>query len=243
MTSSTVSQTGPTHSLPTQTESATSAIQSLLTELTERSSALVRGCFLFSQAYEFLWQDSRLCFGGGVLEIVRTPHDGFLAANPGWERASIQPHEPATCSTSLDVVADNFVSTGVAGMGGSIEHMLSAIFPENLEVPSTMSSVLGNNPSSMDGDATSEPFDPNLLIAMHKCADWAVELLMEDFFKSYAPQASKGQTTRASHKPIAHGSDNRESKSLGVNGKVKAGLNSRKRKAVGSDGGIDGEES
>ncbi|PCD18695.1 hypothetical protein FGRA07_06448 [Fusarium graminearum] len=81
-----------------------------------------------------------------------------------------------------------------------------------------------STPSSsdtMDSDTTAEPSDPNRLIAM-----------------SCAPQASNRRTTGASKKVSEGASNNPEGQKKGFNGKAR----SRKRKALGGDGESEDED-
>ncbi|CAG1973008.1 unnamed protein product [Fusarium graminearum] len=98
-----------------------------------------------------------------------------------------------------------------------------------------------STPSSsdtMDSDTTAEPSDPNRLIAMYSYADLVVELLIDDLYRSCAPQASNRRTTGASKKVSEGASNNPEGQKKGFNGKAR----SRKRKALGGDGESEDED-
>ncbi|WXC57825.1 hypothetical protein SNK03_003726 [Fusarium graminearum] len=90
----------------------------------------------------------------------------------------------------------------------------------------------------MDSDTTAEPSDPNRLIAMYSYADWVVELLIDDLYRSCAPQASNRRTAEASKKVSEGASNNPEGQKKGFNGKAR----SRKRKALGGDGESEDED-
>ncbi|RGP64837.1 hypothetical protein FLONG3_9415 [Fusarium longipes] len=216
MTLSTISQSGTSLSIPYRTESD----------------------FQSSWSYEFSWQDEGLCFGGEPLNVHRTPDDGLSKVNPGSEPDFTQLNEPATERASLGALPDAVFSMSIAGIGGYIDYLDSRMLPDNFEVASTMSSVPDSTSSSSgttDNDATSEPSDPQLVIAMQECADWAVELLIDDFLRSCAPQASKGRATGASQSIIEHTSDHRTGTSRRLNWKASSKSKSRKRNVVDSD--------
>lgn len=91
---------------------------------------------------------------------------------------------------------------------------------------------------TMDSDTTAEPSDPKRLIAMYSYADWVVELLIDDLYRSCAPQASNRRTTGALKKVSEGASNNPEGQKKGFNGKAR----SRKRKALGGDGESEDED-
>ncbi|KAF5236873.1 hypothetical protein FAUST_6288 [Fusarium austroamericanum] len=98
-----------------------------------------------------------------------------------------------------------------------------------------------STPSSsdtMDSDTTAEPSEPSRLIAMYSYADWVVELLIDDLYRSCAPQASNRRTTGASKKVSEGASNNPEGQKKGFNRKAR----SRKRKALGGDGESEDED-
>ncbi|EYB28849.1 hypothetical protein FG05_10340 [Fusarium graminearum] len=244
MTSSTISQSGA--SLSTPTESSSSAVQSLPVGPTESSVVRDRDFFLFAQPYEFSWQESGLCFGGEPLRVTRTSDDKFSKVDPGSERALSEPHKFATESTIQDVPAAMLISFNMADMGEFMEHSSPTMLIEDLELASTTSSVVisASSPSeTMDSNTTTEPSDPNQVVAMHRYADWIVELLIDDLYRSRGPQASNRRIAGASKKVTEGASNNPEGGKKGFNGKARVESKSQKRKALGGDGESEDEGS
>ncbi|UZP36279.1 hypothetical protein NXS19_004095 [Fusarium pseudograminearum] len=95
---------------------------------------------------------------------------------------------------------------------------------------------------TMGSDAIAEPSDPNRVIAMHSYADWVVELLIDDLYRSCAPQASNRRTTGASNKVTEGASNNGEGEKRGLNKKASE-KKSGKRRALGGDGESEDEGS
>ncbi|KAL6922143.1 hypothetical protein FSST1_006169 [Fusarium sambucinum] len=254
MTSSTTSQSGPSLSVPPESipcsdpsrqafpvtsEAVPDPNQLFPGEVTESSVVRDSDAFSFSQSYEFSWhEDSGLCFGGEPFGVVRTPDDRFSKVDPGSERALSEPHEPAASFMGQGILDGILASLSMDGIGSSIEHLSPMILHGDLELESATSSVLSSTASSsgiIDFDVIAEPSDPKLLIAMHKYAEWAVELLMDDFYRSCASQVSKGRSTRASENVAGSASNDEEGKRKGVNGRSRVELKSGKRKAMGGD--------
>ncbi|CEI67269.1 hypothetical protein FVEN_g5824 [Fusarium venenatum] len=224
---------GP-ESLPSVSQSGTSLSVPL-----EGSVVWGRGVFSFSQSYEFSWQkESGLCFGGEPFGVARTPDDRFSKVDLGSERVLSEPHEPTASLMNQDSRDGLLPSLSIAGIGSSMEDLSPAILHGDLELESTTSSVSSSTASSsgtIDFDAIAEPSDPQLVRAMQSYAEWAVELLMDDFYRSCAPQASKARATRASENVTGSALDNVEGKRRGVNGRSRVEPKSGKRKAVGGD--------
>jgi hypothetical protein len=87
-----------------------------------------------------------------------------------------------------------------------------------------------------------ESFENDPLIVMQKCVVSVIELLVDDFFRSYAPQNSKGRATGTSQKSIQITSDNRTGESSRLTREGKNRPNPRKRKAIGGDEGSEDED-
>ncbi|KAG8677538.1 hypothetical protein FPOAC2_03548 [Fusarium poae] len=206
-----------------------------------------RDACLFSSSYEFSWdQDSGLCFGGEPFGVARTPDDGFSKVDPGSERVFSEPEESITRLIGQDVQDSILASLNMAGIGSSVENRNPTILHGDLELVSTKSSISSSTASSLgttDIDAIAEPSDPKVAIAMHKYAERAVELLMDDFYRSNASQTSKGRPRRALGKVTKSVLDNDEGKRRASNGKSRAEPKSGERKAVGGDEESEDEDS
>ncbi|RFN48272.1 hypothetical protein FIE12Z_7439 [Fusarium flagelliforme] len=223
----TASQSGPSFS--TTTESLAPATQSVLEKLSELKKQRVA---LFPWSFEFSWQDCGLCFGDELLEHTKTPGDHYSRANPGSERTLLQAHDLTTEFTAHDVLDDDFVPPSMAGVGGFLEHSSLTGYLEDLEVASSLSSIL-------DSDVATEAFEKDLL--MKRFTDWAIEQLVDDFFRSHAPRSSKGRATGTSQQNIQVASDNRANGSQGIGRQGNARPNGGKRKALGGDEGSEDE--
>ncbi|KAM0356632.1 hypothetical protein ACHAPZ_005816 [Fusarium culmorum] len=95
----------------------------------------------------------------------------------------------------------------------------------------------------MASDTTAEPSDPYRVIAMYSYVDWVVELLIDDLYRSCAPQASNRRTGRASNKVTEGAPNNGEDEKRGPNGKARVEKKSTKRKTLGGDGESEDEDS
>ncbi|KAM0397900.1 hypothetical protein ACHAQC_003565 [Fusarium culmorum] len=95
----------------------------------------------------------------------------------------------------------------------------------------------------MASDTTAEPSDPYRVIAMYSYADWVVELLIDDLYRSCAPQASNRRTGRASNKVTEGAPNNGEDEKRGPNGKARVEKKSTKRKTLDGDGESEDEDS
>lgn len=228
LTVPTVSQSGSSFS--TATESLAPAIQSVLDKLSQMKKERAA---LFPWSFEFSWQDRGLCFGDEPLERTKTPGDHYSRANPGSERTLPPAHELTMELTAHDVPYDDFVPPSMAGVGGFLEHSSLAGYLEDLEVASSLSGI-------MDSDAATEPFNEGLW--MHRFTDWAIEQLVDDFFRSHAPRSSKGKATGTPQQNIQVATDHRTNGSQGNGRQGNARPNGRKRKALEGDEGSEDED-
>ncbi|RBR22081.1 uncharacterized protein FIESC28_04586 [Fusarium coffeatum] len=189
-------------------------------ELAGPANADSIGSTVFPWSSEFSWKKSGLCFGDEPMKISRTPEDHYSKIDSGSESVLV-------------------------GMGSYFEHSSPAESPGNLEAGSTICSTSSGTPSVSgitDSDTAMESFDNDPLIVMQQCVDWAVELLVDNFFRSYAPRSSKGRATGTSQTSIQAASDNRTVERPGPSREAKARYNPRKRKALGGDEGSEDED-
>jgi len=201
---------------------------------------------VFPWSSEFSWNNSILCFGDYPLEIIRTPEDHYSKVDPGSESALSQPHEPASKVLAQHVPDDDFIRYGLTGMGAYAEHSSLTELPDDLEAAFTICSTSSGTPSvsgTTDSDTAMECFENDPLIVMQKCVDWTVELLVDNFFRSYAPRSSKRRATGTSQTSILTPPCNRTGERPGPSRGGKARPNPRKRKAFGGDEGSEDEGS
>jgi hypothetical protein len=180
------------------------------------------------------------------LDVAQTPDDGFSKVNLGSERTLTQLHEPTAGSTSLDVLADEFVSLSVAGIGGFVEQLSRTTLLEDLEAappPSISSSGASSYSRTMDDNTAADRSDPGDEIAMYRFVDWMVKLLVDDFFRSHVPNGPNRRAVGASQKDVKHASDDQTRESSDVNKGSRPEPVSRKRKALGGDGSSEDEGS
>lgn len=230
VTVSTTSQSG--RSFSTTTESLVPAIQSIPSVLERHSELKKDRAALSPWSFEFSWQKCGLCFGDEPLEHTKAAGDHYSRANSGSERTLPQAHELTTELTAHDVPDNDVAPLSMAGVGGFLEHSSLAGYLEDLEVASSLSSIL-------DSGAATETFDKDLMI--QRFTDWAIEQLVDDFFRSHASRSSKGRATGASQQNIQVASDNHTSGSQGTSRKGNVRPNGRKRKALGGDEGSEDE--
>ncbi|KAJ4264349.1 hypothetical protein NW762_005546 [Fusarium torreyae] len=203
---------------------------------------------LFSWKYEFSWEDSCLCFDGKPLELVKRHEDGYSKANPGSEIASSKSLASLSRSQSSPFESDEFMLFGLAGIGSfhdSAEHWDLNELSQELEVASTVCSISssGSTPDTvtLDGLIT-QASDPELSIEMDKRLDWIVELLVDDYYRSYAPQKSQRRSGAAQNKNMNHalGDSGTNARRSGRSTVSRRGA--RKRKTASSGGESDDED-
>lgn len=241
LTQSTTTEAGASYSTPSL---APASVRSLRGESDGPPVTQCSESTVFAWSNEFSWNDSGLCFGGDPLKISRTPEDHSSKVDLGSESAFSQSHEPATKVLAHRVPDDDFIRYGLAGMGAYAEHSSPTELPDDLESAFTICSIPSATPSiseATDSDLATDPFQKDPEITMHECVDWVIKLLVDVFFRSYAPQSSKGRATGKSQKGIQNASDNRAGEISGLSKEGKARANPRKRKALGDDEGSEDE--
>ncbi|CAG7556003.1 unnamed protein product [Fusarium equiseti] len=176
---------------------------------------------VFPWLSEFSWRESGLCFGDEPMKIIKTPEDHYSKIDSGSESVLV-------------------------GMGSYFEHSSLTELSGSLEAGSTMCSISSGTPSVSgitDSDTAMESFQNDPLIVMQQCVDWTIELLVDNFFRSYAPRSSKGRATGTSPTSIQTAPCNRACERPGPSRGGKARPNTRKRKALGGDEGSEDEGS
>ncbi|KAM0347759.1 hypothetical protein ACHAPU_004774 [Fusarium lateritium] len=153
--------------------------------------------------FEFSWKDSNLCLAGEPLNVIKALGNPYSEANPASEVAF---------STSKALLSDPQVhlsgtddhdSLDVAGIGGfygSADSWSSVTFPRDLELAfmgASASSTSSEPDPTMEDNLHEQVSNPMLHIAMEKTVEWIVDLLIDDFFRSYAPQQKRKRTAAA----------------------------------------------
>ncbi|KAJ4133435.1 hypothetical protein NW768_005020 [Fusarium equiseti] len=246
LTQSTITESGPSYSTPPGSH-APASVRSLREESAGTPVTQCSGITVFPWSNEFSWNDkSGLCFGGDPLEISRTSEDHYSKVDPGSESAYSQPHEPAMKVFAHHVPDDDFIRYGLAGMGAYAEHSSPTELPEDLEAAFEICSISSGTTSvsgTTDSDTPMESFHNDPIIIMQQRVDCTVELLVDNFFRSYAPRSSKGRATGKARKGIQTTPDNSPSERPGPSREGKARPNPRKRKALVGDEGSEDEDS
>ncbi|KAH6962898.1 hypothetical protein DER45DRAFT_551999 [Fusarium avenaceum] len=256
MTESTGSRSGPSLSLP----SGSIRHEALHhPEETTRPGNQNRAALPLACHYEFSWENSHLCFRTSKnikeleepLEIVKVLAEKSSEANQASEsrlsasQASIS-GLPAPLSGAGE--SDLFSTAGIGGFCSSAEVRPTLSLPEDFEVASIQSSVFSDDSkfdNAMVDGCIGESTDPKVAIAMEEKAEWVAELLIDDFFRSYARQKSRKETAATKDQDLANEPDNKAQRFAGDRGHVKKLRNSRATSRIeGSedeDSGDDGQ--
>ncbi|KAM0541670.1 hypothetical protein ACHAPJ_013145 [Fusarium lateritium] len=240
MSLSEVSQSGASLSVPADTLSSTGI--SYTGEQMRLPATQDEVPPLFSWKYEFSWEDSCLCFDGKPLELVKTHEDGHSKANPGSEIPSSKSLATLPRSQSPPFPGDEFMLFGLAGIGSfhdSAEHWDPNELSQDLEVASTACSISsgGFTPDTVTWDGLiTQASDSELSIEMDKRLDWIVELLVDDYYRSYAPQKSQRCRGAAQNKNMNHAPGDSGTKARRSGKSAASRRGSGRRKAASSGG-------
>ncbi|KAF5658225.1 hypothetical protein FCIRC_12971 [Fusarium circinatum] len=243
MSSSEPSQSGPSYTVPTQ--SVSHASNSHHDELLLASTDEPRRINYLSWIPEFSWQDARLCFDGEPLELPATRDDQFSRGGPGSE------HEFSISQRSFPhIVVPNRghgefqISdiTGVGGFVGANGHQDERNFYQNLIKPaeSSSSSDTSDSEAAFRGEFidASQPVQDE--IAMQEALKSIVEWLVDDYYRSYAPQR---RALEAKRKHVDRSSSSSTKKTRATLGRKGAKSKGRRGQAIDGDEGSDDEES
>jgi hypothetical protein len=244
MSSSEPSHSGPSYTVPTQ--SVSHASNSRHEEVLLTSTYEPRINDSLSWIPEFSWQDSHLCFDGQPLELPATRDGQFSRGGPGSE------HALSLSQRSLPRIGepyhgyDEFQLSAIAGIGSFVnsdERWDENNSPENLEAVSEICSVssdISQSETAFRGEFIDASLPAHVEIALQETVDSIVETLVDDYYRSYAPQK---RTLAAKRKQAdrSPGSSSRKSRASAARKGTKPG--SRKGQTSDGDGGSEDEES
>ncbi|KAL4723687.1 hypothetical protein ACLX1H_009330 [Fusarium chlamydosporum] len=212
VTSSSISQSGPSLTEPTESNSA--AGQSMPGEPDGMSVVEDRGIHPSSWEYKFSWGENGLYFGEELLKVVTTTEDRFSKVDPGSERVLSQLNEPATELQSQGILNDDSLFLNIIGLGG---------FAEDLSSTTSL--------SLLDDCNTVESCDSFTDIAMYKSAEWIASLLFDDFYRSCVLQGSKRRAAGSSQQDVEQVSNDKHSGRQSMRSRAKP--MHKKRKSLG----------
>ncbi|KAF5609542.1 uncharacterized protein FSUBG_4016 [Fusarium subglutinans] len=194
---------------------------------------------------EFSWQDARLCFDGQPLELPATRDGQFSRGGPGSE------HEISISQRSFPHIVvpnrghDGFRMSEIIGVGGFVganEHQGERNFDQNSIKPaeSSSSSDTSDSEAAFRGDFidASQPVQDE--IAMQEALKSIVEWLVDDYYRSYAPQR---RALEAKRKHVDRSSSSSTKKTRATLGRKGARSTGRRGQAIDGDEGSDDEES
>ncbi|KAF4968993.1 hypothetical protein FSARC_3647 [Fusarium sarcochroum] len=232
MSLSEVSQSGASLSLPADTLSSTGI--SRAEEQTRLPATNVRDASLFPWKYEFSWEGSHLCFDGEPLELVKTHQGRYSEADPGSEIALSTSLAPLPRLQTRSPATNEFEPFDIAGIGSFDDRAVGQLFPD-LEIASAVCSISsdGSRSDTVEWDELIPPAsDPDLSIEMDKKVDWMVDLLIDDYHRSYAPQRSQRRSDVAHNKIANHGLGNASTKIQGTSKSTRGRKGPPRRKAA-----------
>ncbi|KAH7255441.1 uncharacterized protein BKA55DRAFT_725712 [Fusarium redolens] len=166
---------------------------------------------------EFSWQGSHLCFDDQPLELPETRDGQSSRAGPDSEHAFSLSHRSLPHIGGLDRGNDEFQISAIAGIGS-----------------------FAQSETVFRGEFIEAGLPAHVEIAMQETIKNIVETLVDDYYRSYAPQkrtlaAKRKQADRSSS------SSTRSSRASVARKGAKAG--SRKGQTIDGDGGSEDEES
>ncbi|KAM0085049.1 hypothetical protein ACKRZS_002489 [Fusarium odoratissimum] len=240
MSSSEPSLSGPSYTVPAQSVSQASnshleeVLQSLIDQPMVNHS--------FSWIPEFSWQNYQLCFDGQPLELPATRDGQFSRSDPDPE------HEFSISQRSLPRIGgpnrghDEFQISAIAFVD-SDERWDENSSPGNLEVASAICSVSSDislSENAFRGEFIEAGLPAQVEIALQETVNSIVEILVDEYCRSYAPQkrslaAKRKQADRSS-------SSSTKSSRASVTRKC-AKPGSHKGQTIDGDGGSEDEES
>ncbi|KAF9768667.1 hypothetical protein IL306_013977 [Fusarium sp. DS 682] len=195
---------------------------------------------------EFSWEDSHLCFGGQPLERLETRDGQFSRANPCSEHAFSMSQRSFPQIGESDSKGDGFQLSAIAGIGSfdnTDERWDANRFLENLEVAFTTCSVASDvslSEIAFRGEFIDASQPTHVEIALQETVDSIVDILVDDFYRSYAPQK---RTVTAKGKEVDRSSSTSTKKSRRSIAQKGRKPGPHKRQNVGGDGGSEDEES
>ncbi|KAF5627992.1 hypothetical protein F52700_8286 [Fusarium sp. NRRL 52700] len=244
MASSEPSQSGPSFTVPTQSVSHASNLH-----LEEVTQSLIDHPFANRTLYwipEFSWQDSRLCFDGQPLELRATRDDESSGASPGSEHEFSMSQRSSPCIRVPNREHGEFRISEVACVGGFVgsdEHQDEKNFDQNSDIACAASSSYSDSSQSEVAfrgefiDASQPAQDE---IAIQEIVTNIVEILADDYYRSYAPQR---RALAAKRKQVDRSSSSSTKNTRATIGRKGAKSTGRRGQNIDGDEGSEDEES
>ncbi|KAH6869124.1 hypothetical protein B0T10DRAFT_595825 [Thelonectria olida] len=248
MSMSELSDAGVSFSLPTG--SLLSASVSHPEARTRQSTTDNTAAAPFVWEYEFSWEHSRLCFAGEPFDVVRGTEDRYSKASPDPETASTtsstsypRPHTHLLESTEVESV----MIAGIGSFGDSVKSWAASDLLQDLEMASATCSAPGISSSSdtiSTGNLNTQAPDPvHNMLGQQENIDWLVNLLLDDFFRSYAPRRSQRRKSTARNQDAYPTAGDLGTKRRKANTSITNKTGPQKRKTVGGSGESEDEGS
>ncbi|KAJ3540070.1 hypothetical protein NM208_g5221 [Fusarium decemcellulare] len=218
------SATGPSMSVPTDSLSTSDD----------------RAAGLFVRAYEFSWENSRLCFAGEPLNVVRATEDQYSKADPDSRSAhSASPPKPQ----AHPIEGNQFEPlAGIGSFDDTVKSWVASELPQDLET-ALKTCVVSDAGSSSDTiserNLDTSDSDPQRVLGYQQNIESLRDFLVEDFVRSYAPQRSRKRNNTA-RRQAAQPADGDPGTVTGTTSTpIKQNAGPRKRKAIGGSGECD----
>ncbi|CAM1507958.1 Fc.00g048060.m01.CDS01 [Cosmosporella sp. VM-42] len=242
-----LSDTGPTFSL--SAGSLLSASVSHPETQVTQSTSHGGGTSLFVREYEFSWENSRLCFAGEPFEVLGATEDRYSKAKPDSATASttslVSYPGPQAHLLEADELEPPYLA-GIGSFGDSVKTWVASELLQDLEMASATRSVPDVSSSSnaiSRGNLNTHAPDPvQEIIQQERNIDWMAELLVDDFFRSYAPQRSSKRNNRARNQDAPHTAGNPGTKTRKVGTSTNGKTGPRRGKTVGDSGESEDED-
>ncbi|KAM5341505.1 hypothetical protein ACJ41O_014536 [Fusarium nematophilum] len=246
-----VTDTGPTYSVPIDGQSQSVSHNRepglFMLPIDDQSQAASYNGEpgLFLRQYEFSWENSRLLFAGKPFDLVRA--SGIRSSEAGPESRPMSPTrtepypEPQAHGFDEGEPQDLLLGMQPFDAGGSAETLAVSGLAPDLEI-ATSSSVSSVDSQVHEDDNTEAALSPHAIIAREKAVDWIVEMLCDDFLRSYALQKPRKQSSAARNQDANRTRQNSGQRKGRSNGSTQPAGGSRRRKAMGSSGEDEDED-
>ncbi|KAF4985230.1 hypothetical protein FDECE_16714, partial [Fusarium decemcellulare] len=237
-----LSDAGPLYSVPTvsQISEHVSRPEAHMTQSTSDN----RATGLFVRGYEFSWENSRLWFAGEPFDVVKATEDQSSKANPDPETVSaVSDPKPQSSLAGDDETCLVGPLVCIGSFHDSVKSWVETEFLKDLEIASLVPVAGSSSDTISVENLGTQALDPQRLQGCLQNIDWLVEILLEHFFRSRAPQRS-GKRNSAARKQAAHpmvGDQGTGARTTSTPIKGKAGA--RRGKTVDGSGDSEDEES
>lgn len=255
MAQSDTSDTGRSFSMPTDGLSSTNFSQRHEAATPEAQmiypASHNRGVRSFLRNYEFSWKDSRLLFASEPFDVDQAVETPSCAANPNSETASTTTpvaNPRVQSSSSRGHEFQHLFGADLLGIGGLAASWAASGVGGNLQTTSAtyaVSSTSSESQSTAGTDPdTQTPRPPQAVIAYGRAIDEMVELFLDHYLRSYAPQRSQKRNSAARNDQDASLGGRDSARRTNRNGKSTSRTSgSSKRKPIGGSGESEDEDS